>query len=240
MQEKEQKISPVKERILQFADTLGISKREFYKIIDVSRGTLESKTGITEDTLAKFIAIYPQVNIEWLMTGRGDALKNQTIQINETEPQMSVYKLRTDYYGVERQQIPLYEIEASAGLSTLFNPDIKQIPLDYITVPNAPKCDGAVFVRGDSMYPILKAGDIVCYKSLSNIESIYYGEMYLIDVDMDGDQYLTFKYVQKSERGDDYVCLVSHNTHHAPKDILKSEIRAIALVKLSIRYNTNS
>jgi phage repressor protein C with HTH and peptisase S24 domain len=240
MQEKEQKISPTKERILQFADTLGISKREFYKIIDVSRGTLESKTGITEDTLAKFIAIYPQVNIEWLMTGRGDALKSQTIQINETEPQMSVYKLRTDYYGVERQQIPLYEIEASAGLSTLLSPDIKQIPLDYITVPNAPKCDGAVFVRGDSMYPVLKAGDIVCYKTIHNIDNIYFGEMYLIDVDVEGDQYLTFKYVQKSSKGDDYVCLASHNDHHASKDILKSSIRSIAIVKLSIRYNTVS
>lgn len=46
-------------RILQFADNLNISKREFYAKIGVSRGTLESKTGITEDVLAKFIATFP-------------------------------------------------------------------------------------------------------------------------------------------------------------------------------------
>ena len=71
MQEKEQRISPIKQRILQFADNLNISKREFYAKIGVSRGTLESKTGITEDVLAKFIATFPDVSIEWLMQGKG-------------------------------------------------------------------------------------------------------------------------------------------------------------------------
>lgn len=75
MQEKEQIISPIKQRILYFAGTLGISKRDFYTKIGVSRGTLESKTGITEDVITKFFATYPEVNIEWLMTGRGDMLK---------------------------------------------------------------------------------------------------------------------------------------------------------------------
>lgn len=74
MQEKEQKISPVKQRILYFAKTLDISKRSFYEKIGVSRGTLESKTGITEDIVAKFIAVYPQVSLEWLIRGEGDML----------------------------------------------------------------------------------------------------------------------------------------------------------------------
>ena len=52
MQEKLQKISPTKQRILQFVDTLGISKRDFYAATGISRGTLESSTGITEDTVS--------------------------------------------------------------------------------------------------------------------------------------------------------------------------------------------
>lgn len=70
MQEKEQKISPIKQRILEFAENLGISKRKFYDTIGVSRGTLESPTGITEDILSKFIAAFPNVNIVWLITGK--------------------------------------------------------------------------------------------------------------------------------------------------------------------------
>ena len=77
MDKKEQKISPIKQRILQFADNLGISKREFYTKIGVSRGTLEANTGITEDVLAKFIAIYPEVSVIWLVTGEGEMLKRK-------------------------------------------------------------------------------------------------------------------------------------------------------------------
>ena len=72
MDKKEQKISPIKQRILYFADTLGISKREFYTKIGVSRGTLESNTGITEDILAKFIAIFPEIDLYWLILGEGN------------------------------------------------------------------------------------------------------------------------------------------------------------------------
>ena len=76
MQKKEQKISPIKQRILRFVESIGISKREFYAKIGVSRGTLESRTGITEDVLAKFIAIYSEVSIEWLITGKGEMIRD--------------------------------------------------------------------------------------------------------------------------------------------------------------------
>lgn len=94
MQAKEQNISPIKQRILSFAGTLGISKRDFYTKIGVSRGTLESKTGITEDVITKFFATYPQVNIEWLMTGEGDMLKTKRTPENlqAQEPTNNEYK----------------------------------------------------------------------------------------------------------------------------------------------------
>ena len=71
MQEKRRNISPVKDRILYYIENLSISKREFYSKTGISRGTLESPTGITEDTLAKFIATYPEVSLEWLIRGEG-------------------------------------------------------------------------------------------------------------------------------------------------------------------------
>ena len=37
---------------------------------------MESKTGITEDILAKFISIYPEVNLEWLINGVGEVFKS--------------------------------------------------------------------------------------------------------------------------------------------------------------------
>ncbi|MBR6662552.1 MAG: S24 family peptidase, partial [Alistipes sp.] len=106
-----------------------------------------------------------------------------------------------------------------------------------IHIPNLPKCDGAIYIVGDSMYPLLKSGDIVLYKQLQDINSIFWGDMYLLSIDLDGEEYITVKYIQKSER-EGYVKLVSQNPHHADKDIEMSRIRAIALVKASIRMNS--
>ena len=84
MQEKLQNISPIKQRILYFIDYLNISKRKFYEKTGISRGTIESNTGITEEILAKFIATFDQVNIFWLIKGEGEMLNSNAI--NNTEP----------------------------------------------------------------------------------------------------------------------------------------------------------
>ena len=88
------------------------------------------------------------------------------------------------------------------------------------------------------MYPLLKSGDIVLYKE-TEFENIFFGEMYLLSVKLnDWEEYITVKYVQKSDQGGEYVKLVSQNSHHQPKDIHISKISALALIKASIRINT--
>lgn len=89
------------------------------------------------------------------------------------------------------------------------------------------------------MYPLLKSGDIVMYKQIHNkMDGIFYGEMYLISIDVDGEEFVSVKWVHKSDKGEEYIRIVSENRHHQPKDILLDKIRAIALVKASIRMNS--
>jgi len=95
MQENKQNISPIKQRILLFAASLGISKRDFYTKIGVSRGTLESKTGITEDVITKFFATYHEVSIEWLMTGKGEMLSDESVAPVKQQPVISDERLVT-------------------------------------------------------------------------------------------------------------------------------------------------
>lgn len=168
------------------------------------------------------------VNPEWLESGKGE-----------------IFNAPTDYASfinradntVPLQSIPLYNIDGTAGLVPLFADSSTLKPIDYIHIPNLPRCDGAIYVVGDSMYPLLKSGDIVLYKQVSNISDIFWGDMYLLSIDIDGEEYVTVKYIQKSDRAD-HVRLVSQNIHHAEKEVEISRIRALAFVKASIRMNS--
>ena len=75
------------------------------------------------------------------------------------------------------------------------------------------------------------------YKQLNDVRDVFWGDMYLLSIDIDGEEYITVKYVQKSDM-EGYVRLVSQNQHHADKEVAIERIRAIALIKASIRMHT--
>lgn len=175
------------------------------------------------------------VSGEWLLSGEGNMLKEMPIQLATPKVQAQ-FPLRSDR-TVEMQAIPLYELDATAGLAALFDENTRQLPLSYLQIPDLPPCDGALYVRGDSMYPLLKSGDIVLYKEVHNSANILYGEMYLLSFTLDGDNFISIKYIQRSDQPG-MVRLVSHNPHHQPKDIPTDAIRTLALIKASVRYCT--
>lgn len=196
-------------------------------------------SGITDIYISQILDVYPDLNPSWLLTGKGPMILEPDAMNIVAEPVVSYRKSKD---GVKREQlIPLYSLEASAGIVKLFSDSTKFQPIDFLRIPNLPKSDGAVYVTGDSMYPLLKSGDIVVYKQFPPvIESIFFGEMYIVSVNLNGDELTTVKWIQKSESGGDYVKLVSQNAHHQPKDIHISKILAIALVKASVRINSMS
>ena len=165
--------------------------------------------------------------------GQGDSGEGEMFN---AEPDLTAYMHRTDN-TLPLQSVPLYSIEGTAGLVPLFADHAQTRPVNFIHIPNLPKCDGAIYIVGDSMYPLLKSGDIVLYKQLKDIGDIFWGDMYLLSIDIDGEEYITVKYIQKSER-EGYVKLVSQNPHHADKEVAVDRIRALALVKASIRMNS--
>lgn len=184
---------------------------------------------LPSDLLSAVCSAREDINPDYILTGRGTPLRTGVTQVFHPK---YVEKIE------EECKITLYDVEAAANLKTLFDKKDQNI-LGQINIPNIPKCDGAVYVKGDSMYPLLKSGDIVAYKEVPlEMSHIFFGEMYLVSIDLDGDEYLTVKYVQHSEKGEDWIKLVSYNQNHQPKDFPLSSVRAMALVKLSIRMNT--
>ncbi|MFD2938416.1 S24 family peptidase [Flavobacterium notoginsengisoli] len=221
------------ERVREYLDYKGITKYKFCNDLGFSNKFLDNSSNMGTDKACKILHYYPDLNSEWLLTGNGSMIK---------EENTSIVIMNNDRKTVDslhvNQEIPLYDLEAVAGLRELFSSGEPQRILDTIKIPNLPKCDGAISVTGDSMYPLLKSGDIILYKE-TEFENIFFGEMYLLSVKLnDWEEYITVKYVQKSDQGQEYVKLVSQNSHHQPKDIHVSKISALALIKASIRINT--
>lgn len=228
----------VSDRLSKYIDYKQISFYAFENTLEVSRGSIskavkESKS-IGSNVLENILSKFPDMNAEWLMTGKGQMIRginDETI----TEPDAK-YLLRTDRKK-ELQRIPLFDIQAAASFVPTFNGS--QNIIDYITIPNMPSCDGALPITGDSMYPLLRSGDIVMYKVVKDLrDGIYWGEMYLIYLQDNGDDMTLVKYVQKSDKGEDYIKIVSQNSNHAPKDIKLKKVKGMALIKASIRINS--
>lgn len=229
----------VSERVGQYITKKGISYYAFENSIGASRGSIskavKERKSIGSQVLENILAIYTDLNPTWLLTGVGEIF-TENIEILQNK-KIEAFRLKTDR-EIENQQIPLYDIEAIAGLVPLFQDSKSQDPIDHISIPHLPKCDGAVYVTGDSMYPLLKSGDIVLYKEIHDVANeIFWGEMYLLGIDMSGEEYVTVKYIQKSEIPG-CVRLVSQNKHHQDKDVEMKKIKALALVKASIRINS--
>lgn len=145
------------------------------------------------------------------------------------------FLLHCDYIMAE-QIVPLYDQEAIAGIVMQTVDDY--VPLQEIKIPDVPKCDGAVHVRGNSMYPLLHSGDIVMYKITGNRRAnLFFGKMYLVVFDLDGDVYVTIKFLHRSER-EGYYRLESFNPEFAPKEIPIDSVRSLALIKCSVRYDS--
>ncbi len=208
--------------VSEFARKSGIPQPTLNNIV----GNRLSKPSF--DSIEKLINSDETINPEWIITGKGQMIKEQDmLRVNHPPYQEALN---------ENIVIPLYNIEAAAKLNIIMEKCEENV-VGYLSLPNMPAVDGAVTVRGDSMYPIIKSGDIVVFKWVSSLEYITFGEMYLVSYTWDNDTHITVKYVKRSQIPD-HLTLVSYNTYYEPMDISFSCINSIALVKVSIRYNT--
>lgn len=206
-----------------FSAILGIGKSAL-SMIETGKAALSERN-------KQIIIQELNVNEEWLEEGRGNMFDCDKAMIVPSRGRKSADRV------IPLQSVPLYDLTGTAGLVPLFVGQEQIKPVNYIHIPNLPKCDGAIYVVGDSMHPLLKSGDIVLYKQIASFDDIFWGDMYLLSIDIDGEEYITVKYIQKSDRAG-YIKLVSENKHHAEKEVDMSRIRALAFVKASIRMNS--
>jgi hypothetical protein len=95
MQEKVNKMTKIKERIIYFVENQGIKKGLFFEKIDVSSANFRGNainTPLNSTTIENIITNYPQLNLQWLITGKGEMInENEEISITTVQEPKPTY-----------------------------------------------------------------------------------------------------------------------------------------------------
>jgi transcriptional regulator with XRE-family HTH domain len=215
------------ERIKAYCKLKKISIRQFEIQSKLSNGYVSSmRKGLGIEKLENVLNAFPDLSREWLLYGEGDMLKGE----------VQTFELKTDQDRAQRR-VPVFDLAATAGFIALYN-DLSPGAREYITIPNLPPVDGAIYARGDSMSPLIESGDIIIFKKVDLCpDNVLWGHIYIVSYSIEGDDYTVLKYLRQSPRNG-YIRLESFNSRYDPQDIPASSITALALVKASITFHT--
>lgn len=197
----------------RFAESLGVSPAV---INNYTNGKQQSKPGF--DMLHKICTTYPQVQIEWLISGYGEMLKHT---IEEKQVVMTHTAMRN---------IPLLDVKAAANGKGGYLPESPYIASEeVIHLPHHLVRGGrhiAVTVRGDSMSPTLQHGDIIICKEIepSRWQELPQQEVCLVESEDNG---LQVKRIENRLPQDGMITCLSDNPEHAPFQLFHEQIRQV-------------
>lgn len=209
----------VKERLLTYLKYKNINRSEFGRSVGVSSAFVSSiRSSIGKDKLTKISSVYPDLNIQWLLTGHGSMLNTEDGIINK--------ELRQD-------QIRYWvDIDATGGGVQLFG-DLDSNRYIDISIPEFKDCTDAVNLYGDSMSPLYKNGQIIILKKWTE-NFIDYGNVYLV-VTRKGNRMV--KYLRQGSDNAHVLC-VSENKEYDSFEIERDDILQLYIVKGAISKNT--
>lgn len=215
-------------RFKEIANNEMISISHLEASIGASKGVLSrainNNTDIQVKWLLRLIEKYPNYNAEWLLTGNGPMLRNQISPSKNSK--------------AEDATIPLYDIKNNTDVKNLFSQNTSFNPVDFIRIPCGTNCEGALYIKDDSMYPLLNIGDIVLFKALSNISSnVLWGSLYITYVEIKNEVYFFIRNLYKSNKKN-FIILDPHNKNYQPIELPIDSIKGIALVKSFIKFTS--
>lgn len=205
------------ERLKQYIDYKGFSNSSFEKKNELSNGyiatQLKRNADLGEGILNKVLDNCLDISSEWLLTGKGNMLKEQ----NNLPMAIPTYD--------PDEGIPLIPTEAMGGVAS-GEVSILELDCERYVIPMFKGADFLIPVKGSSMIPKYNSGDIVACKKVP-MQDIFFqwNKVYVLDTN----QGAIIKRVAKSEEKD-CIKIVSENPNYEPFDLHLSQIYSIAIV----------
>ena len=236
----------VKENIKYLRSKSGMTQNEFGALFGVSRDNIASYERGSEPKIDFITRLVDYFQISYddfigtLLEEHADVVYNHPESNTVVNERARTYSPGEESPVKEKgggwQNIPIYELPVTARLSALFDEPQSFHPADYFAASTLPRCDGGLRVNGDGLAPIVHSGDIVFYRQVNDVPgSILWGKMYLLSFEIDGDEYITVKYLYESDRVG-YIRLVGYETDPV-NEIALSRVKALGLVKATCRLH---
>lgn len=185
-------------RVIHYIDNKGIKNSSFEKMCGLSNGylgtQLKRNADLGEGVLNKILDNCLDVSPEWLLTGRGEMLKNEgATEVIKTPPVEIIAPIKVEGRSlmpkvivlkdedVEEERIPLVPVMAQAGyLQGYDDPQyIKELPM--YNLPGMRNGTFRIFqVEGLSMYPTLQSGSYVVGQFVEDWEHISDNRIYVV------------------------------------------------------------
>nr|WP_321356915.1 hypothetical protein [uncultured Draconibacterium sp.] len=104
-------MSSVRDRLLEFIEKKGLNPASFEKKVGLSNAYVKNiRKSIGDKSITKIKNEFPDLNVDWLLTGNGDMIKsstNNTINNPKEEPEM--YKQLIDEIYELKERCARYE-----------------------------------------------------------------------------------------------------------------------------------
>ena len=218
-----------KERLEHFIAAMGYSVREFERAIGVSNGTVRHITdALSANLKEKISANFPQLNMNWLLTGEGEMLRS-----SKAAPSQPDVNERPVLKEVTKGGLPLLPIDVVAGFNGWDESGVSELDCTHYDVPDfeTAHADFLIRVSGSSMYPKYSSGDILACRKIDEITFLQWGKIYVID----SRQGAMVKRLFPMEGNADMILCKSDNPNYPPFELPKEEIRSLSIVVGAIR-----
>jgi len=213
-------------RLKLFLDKNGVSINHFEKQIGASNGligkAIREERDIGSSYIEKIVLANPDLNPDWLLTGRGNMIKATAVGAESFSMQGSNRKETRINGGFKH--LPLIPVEAMAGYAA-GEVTYGDTDMTYYVVPEFKEADFFIRLRGDSMRPRYNHGDVVACKFVREPQFLQWGKIYVLDTEQG-------PVIKKLVAGDaaDEITAISTNPEYPPFTIKKEHVRAFALV----------
>lgn len=241
-----------KQRILTFIKCKNMSMYAFTRSIGVAHNYITiMKNGFGPEKLERVAEIYPELNMAWLLTGKGSMLtdvnkppikiehsRNAINQvgnfntINTTKEHVAEITKKTDLIPIVPDELAI-ETNVDVYKSLCLDADRPSENVQYVTSGTIiPKCVMAYRIRQDAMMPDFRPGDKIAIAEVSKDGDFLNGAAYVLDTKDIG---MIFRLVYRRDTYFECRCLNKSSIYedtNIPIENVYRVFRAVASIRI--------